>query len=463
MRAHNAPITIRQEPSMTVASLVGLALFTASLTNAQDSTARVRAATTTVIAVAPADAQWISVKPENWSTESPSLEGKYVEVSGAGILTQMFVDRKRTFSNNGSLVDADGKRVGTVLFDQAADSVIAWMHRAKCNLPCQGVFVRGIPVYVDIGGPVLRERVPKPRAGVPVLRVIEVSYQSRAGVAAAGAEALAIPAADPGANKPLLPSGAVPNHDATAAAGTAAAKTATPQAVTDTATTDTAKKKSGGLLGMLKAVGGSVKVNGGGVQRNAGPAEGSFRYGDPPLLTTYYRNIRDTELNRIFANAQWNVGHTDWPRVALVVEEFTQGGLISVWNTKIGADVRNRCWRLSATLWTGPGASKAIPSFDWCLTEMHYDSLPEPGGVGIRTARIGIAQWGMTPKTSMMDQNTGPQRTLGPNPPYTPVMRFHFADDASTEAVMLGNVLRDMAFTYGVPDGRVWVVSVPGK
>ena len=75
---------------------------------------------------------------------------------------------------------------------------------------------------------------------------------------------------------------------------------------------------------------------------------------------------------------------------------------------------------------------------------------------------MGLALWGMTPKGSMLNQNTGQERTMGPNPPYTPVMRFHFSDDRGAECIMLGNILREMAFEFGVPDGRVWVVSIPG-
>ena len=74
-----------------------------------------------------------------------------------------------------------------------------------------------------------------------------------------------------------------------------------------------------------------------------------------------------------------------------------------------------------------------------------------------------MALWGMTPKVSMSDKNTGPERTMGPNPPYTPVMRFHFREEQGAECIMLGNLLREMAFEFGVPDGRVWVVTIQGQ
>ena len=452
---------------MKAASLVGLALVTASLAGAQDSTVRAPAETTTVIARAPANVQWTVVKAENWKTDSPSLAGKYVEVSGGGLFTQLIVDRKSDFDNSGWLVDADGKNVGLVLFDQTADEVFVWMRRAKCHIRCQGVFVRGIAVYVDKRSEFLKERVPVRRTSntPPILRVIEVSYESHAGVAAAGAAALNIAATDPGAQKPLLPPGVLPNKDATAAMGTSLVDARATAAATDSAKPDTTTKKGGGMMGLLRAVGSNMKAHGGGLQRPPAPHEGTFRYGDPPLLATYYRNIRDTELNQLFAASQWNVGRNSWPRVALVVEDVTEASGTSVMYARSGADMRNQCWRLSATLWTGPAASKEIPPFNWCLTEMHYDVIQDPqgGATYIRAARVGLSQWGMTPKSSMGDENTGANRTKGPNPPYTPVMRFHFRDDMSAESLMLGNILRDMAFNYGVPDGRVWVVRIPGQ
>jgi hypothetical protein len=65
----------------------------------------------------------------------------------------------------------------------------------------------------------------------------------------------------------------------------------------------------------------------------------------------------------------------------------------------------------------------------------------------------------MSPKSMMSNQNTGPEVTTGPNPPYIPVPRFHFDDRGHSDVIMLGNLMRDMGFSYGVPDGRVWIVQ----
>ena len=424
-------------------------IFAAALAGAQDTVARQSAGTMDVIAVAPANVQWIGVKAENWKTESPSLEGKYVEFSGGGMATLLYVNRNESFSNTGWLLDSAGTTVGTVFFDQASDDVLRWMHNVTCNEGCH-VFVRGI-VFSKVNQPIVINGRTLPtdstRPGVPSLRLIEASWESHAGALQAGAAALNMSATDPGARKPLLPQGAIPNADATAAWPTQGA-------ATDTTETDTTAKKSGGLMGLLKSAGFKVKPGG---FRKQGHA---FKWGDPPMLETYYRNIRDTELYRVFANAAWNEGQNRWPRVALVIEEATapgvEGGGPMLLYPKRGAYVRNRCWRLSARLWTDAATSKDIPSFNWCLTEMK------------RETPVGITNWGVAPKPGWVDENTGQHRTLGPNPPYEPLPgnggTMVLVNDNADLGVLLGNILGEMGFEYTrVPDGRVWIVRVPGQ
>ena len=400
-------------------------------------------------AAAAADSGWTLVQASEWRTRAPGLIGRRVELSG-DLSTQFYVDPGESFSNTGEMRGTSWRDpLATVLFDQISTEQARWFRTNKCVETCVGVFVRGI-VLSDRPGRMCGAP-PDPRCSEtpPVLRMTDISFESRAGGVAASMVQLDS-ARDPDASKPLLPPGAVPNKDATSAVVMGGVG----------APTDTVKKK-GGLLGRLKAMGFTATVGSGRKRQKAGPAEGMFMYGDPPLLETYYRNIRDTQLYRVFANSPWNTGQSMWPRVAFVVEDAAQGGANSITPyTKGGDELRNRCWRLSARLWTGPAASRDIPSFNWCLTEMHYDVLPDPGGGApfIRTAPVGMALWGMTPKVSMSDKNTGPERTMGPNPPYTPVMRFHFRDEQGAECIMLGNILREMAFEFGVPDGRVWVV-----
>jgi hypothetical protein len=99
-------------------------------------------------------------------------------------------------------------------------------------------------------------------------------------------------------------------------------------------------------------------------------------------------------------------------------------------------------------LWTGPASSQEIAPFNWCLSEMRFN-----------VAYNDVGYWGRTPKTSMSEHNTGADRTLGPNPPYLPVPKFQFRDGLYGETIMLGNILLDMNFGLGVPDGRVWIVK----
>ena len=391
------------------------------------------------------DSGWTLVPASDWRARVPWLIGKRVELSG-DLSTEPLLDPRSSLHNRGAMRGEIRRQVlAIVLFDQISDEQVTWMARNNCLLTCKGVFVRGVVVIVGAG---------------PVLRMIDISSESRAGsgaAAAAGVAALNISETDAGASKPLLPKGALPNRDATAAIG---------GAIETTKTDTTTKKRGGGLLGMLRSAGSKVAV--------AGMAkEGMFRYGDAPLLSTYYRNIRDTELSRVFANSN---SRTDrWPRVALVVEEATEGGPATIAliggreNTKTGDDLRNRCWRLSARLWTGPATSRNIPSFNWCLTEMHYDRSRDgmSSMIYVSATSEGIGLWAINPKPSWVDENTGQQRTMGPNPPYIPFPANQLSSglqlsDGDDLAVLLGNILREMAFNYGYPDGRVWVVRIPG-
>jgi hypothetical protein len=166
----------------------------------------------------------------------------------------------------------------------------------------------------------------------------------------------------------------------------------------------------------------------------------------PADYSTSYRSIRDTRLFNVFEKYPWNSSYTPWPRVVLVVEDQTNGGTSSFMYLKPGDEIRDRCFKVSARLWTGPAHSEDIAPFDWCLSEMRfnvsYNSVPD---------------WAHTPKTSMTDH--GPPGTMGPNPPYMPAADHHFSEWEYADTIMLGNLLLDMGFSFGVPDGRVWVLD----
>ena len=73
-----------------------------------------------------------------------------------------------------------------------------------------------------------------------------------------------------------------------------------------------------------------------------------------------------------------------------------------------------------------------------------------------------VSLWGRTPKSNMrlIQATTGPNRTLGPNPPDTPLPGDRsYKSPFSYATVMVGNVLLDMGFSYRAPDGRAWLLD----
>src|SRR5436309_5821711 len=214
------------------------------------------------------DSGWTLVQASEWRTRAPGLIGRRVELSG-DLSTQFLVDPHESFSNTGEMRGTSWRDpLATVLFDQISTEQAGWFRTNKCLETCVGVFVRGI---------VLRERPgrtcgapPHPRCSEtpPVLRMTDISFESRAGGVAVSMVQLDAARGDTAAvQKPLLPPDAVPNRDATAAFPMAAAAPTPAGAPT----------KSG---------------------RKAGRPEGSFTYGDRPLWKTYYRNIRDRSEER---------------------------------------------------------------------------------------------------------------------------------------------------------------------
>lgn len=390
------------------------------------------------IATAPASVNWIAVRAGELKAKLPQLTGKYIEVQG-GLRTLMGVRRDNSFTNAGWVVDSAEKEVGSVLFDQSSDDAIAFMAAQRCHATCTGVFIRGVVV--------------KKGSGSPLLRLIEASHEPRSGMQTPAMKALAaLPAADPGAAKPLLPAGAVPTREG----GLPGAGPAPVQQSAAPAETTGAKK----LFGRLKSAG--IVKTAEKKDESASKGRVDFHFGDAPVRQTAYRNVRDTELHQLFKDYHWNTGRTMWPRVALIVEEQPTGHTASFANPNWGSDVRNGCWKIRAKLWMAHEASKEIAPFNWCLSEATYDSIRVSATtMAYGLAHEGVALWGTSPKTMFSDQNTGPQRTTGPKPPATATPRFYYRMDTNADAIMLGNILRDMAFSYGVADGRVWVIDPP--
>jgi hypothetical protein len=369
------------------------------------------------VAPAPADLGWTLVSASDWRTRAPALVGNRVEMSG-NLSTLLMVNPSSSFSNIGWMRDAGNKELATVLFDQIGDAELAWMRKNRCSETCAGVFVRGVVV----SGRGRRAQM---------LRMIDVSFESRAGAAPASMVQLDSGHGDtPAVEKQLLPPGGVPTSLGPAAVTQMPA--ATPESTADKNISERMQDHS-------------LKMRQRDLNWEKGMIPGSER---PANFETYYRSIRDTRLSRVFVNYPWNTGHNTWPRVALVVEEEPIGGTGALGYMQGGDKIKDRCWRLRARLWTGPAASSDIAPFNWCLSEMRFN-----------VSYSAVALWGMTPATSMAEHNTGPERTLGPNPPYLAAPRFHYADGSHSDTIMLGNILLDMSFGLGVPDGRVWIVD----
>jgi hypothetical protein len=367
----------------------------------------------------PADSGWTLVSASDWLARAPALAGRRVEVSG-NLSTQLMVNPHSNFSNTGWMRDAGNKELATVMFDQIGDAEVAWMRKNRCSNTCEGVFVRG-------------EVVSGRGSRAPILRMIDVSFESRAGGVAASMVQLEPPPANTSAvHKQLLPPGGVPT-----ALG-ASAVTQMPETTPDSTAGKSMSQKMEDRSRSIR-------------QRNMNIEKGQIPGPERPAnFETSYRSIRDTQLSNVFVNYPWNVGRNSWPRVALVVEEKPTGGTGALGSLQPGDKIKDRCWRLGARLWTGPAASQDIAPFNWCLSEMRFN-----------VSYNAVALWGMTPATSMAEHNTGPARTQGPNPPMIPAPRFHYSDGSFSDTIMLGNLLLDMSFSFGVPDGRVWIVDGP--
>lgn len=299
---------------------------------------------------------------------------------------------------------------------------LQWFLQNKCREHCEGVYFRG---------QVVTHRVTQ----MPGLLLMDASRESLAkapaGTGEAAAEVAAIEAAGP--QKVLLPPGGVPQE-----AGFEAWVSQVPEG-------SPAYDRSKSVWDNMVAR--SNYLN----ERDADAVRAVLRGPDRPEdFETYYRGVRDTALAGLFTKSPYLENTTQWPRVAVVIEEAppAAGTMISEHNR--GTTERDKCWRLRATVWTGPVNSAAVEPFNWCFSETRFNVAYAP-----------VPLWGAAAKSNMIlaGQGTGAQRTDGPNPPGSPLPKGTqegFDRQFSYTTAMVGNVLLDMGFDYQQPDGRVW-------
>lgn len=373
---------------------------------------------TDTIAVAPPGTVWTSLPAAQFQDSASTMVGRFIETYGT-VNALLLLSRTSRFNSTGWLRDADNSELATLLFDQLSDYYLDWMRHNQCNHPaCDHAYVRG-QIVLD--------------GRRPVLRVYEISFESRTGPTA---RVVTVAPAN-GPSKPLLPSQGVPLEYNTTKCRSCPTAPATPDSTT-------APRK--GLFGRLRQVAAVLaqKPDDAGAAGTAGGA-GKFHYGREALTRTYYRNVRDTELNHVFDAWPYNLASNRWPRVVLIIEEEPAHRMQMDYGDPAHEYV-DACWRIRARIWTGPATSQDVAPFNWCMSESKLD-----------TAFADVELWGGTPKTSFTDQNTGARRTLGPNPPYLPIPE-HFVSLSGNELTMLGSIMIDMGFSYAESDGRVWIL-----
>src|SRR5438477_10935166 len=350
-------------------------------------------------ASAAGDSGWTLVAASEWLTRAPALIGRRVEVSG-NLSTMMYVDPHDGFSDTGWMRDAGNKVLVTVQFAQISNEQVAWMRTNNCSQTCEGIFVRGVVVSRERGRgwrePECRSQQPPPRCAA------ESETPSVLRMTDISSESRA--------------------------RGVAVSMVRLDSTRGDTPPVEKQLLPPGG-----------VPERQGDLRMHMGMIRGPARQAD---FETSYRSIRDTRLLKVFASYPWNNGGNEWPRVALVVEEQPAGGTGEFEHARGGQKIKDRCWRLRARLWTGPASSQDIAPFNWRLSEMRFN-----------VAYNDVALWGTSPLGRQ------PERTLGLHAAYHPVPTLQYGDGLRGDTIMLGNILLEMGFVLGMPDGRVWIVQ----
>lgn len=309
-------------------------------------------------------------------------------------------------------------------FTGIAPTTLQWFARNRCTRTCDGVYFRGtVVLHRD--------------AQLPALQLHEASHESLAtGRATKGEVAAAIAEREnSGPKKNPLPPGTTPSHQGFQAWAA--------QAPSGSREYD----RSQSVWNNMVARSNEMKQRDGDLVRAI--IRGPERRAD---YQTYYRSTRDTALAGLFERYPYKDTTTIWPRVAVLVEEAPRGAGSQIAEYSRGQTAQDMCWRLRATIWPDAFRSVPIAPFNWCFSEIRFN-----------VAYAQVPTWGVAQKSNMLlaRQSTGAQRTEGPVPPYSPLPRDasgsdDFGKQFSYSTAMVGNVLLDMGFNYGLADGRVW-------
>jgi hypothetical protein len=387
----------------------------------------------------PAAAQFKTLTLERFATDAREMVGQQVEIFGdkdmATIVDPRMTLGKRAMRDpeamkklrelGGGSVPNPSTFPRPVNLDTYAMSPEArkWIADNRCETECVGVYFRG---------EVVTDRVSRGFA----LKLIDISKESQAsGTAQKGEAAAALAAKESsGPKKELLPPGGVPSKESFEAW----------QAQIPRGSPDLDKTKS---------IWDNMVVHSQAMQRrDADMARHIVRGPERPAnFETYYRSIRDTVLSDIFASKPYTDNSVNFPRVAVVIEEAPPRGAQIIAESFGDETAKDMCWRLHATVWTGPANPVQIAPFNWCYSEMRFN---------VPYAQVPI--WGAAQKANMIaaNANTGNRRTDGPAPPGSPLptadARGGFRGTFTYNNTMVGNLLLDMGFDYRRNDGRVW-------
>jgi hypothetical protein len=370
------------------------------------------------------DAAYVSLTPAEFAEKAPDLLNKDVEVAGDIQLPAM-MSRKSV----GTMVDPASGKVLVQLVAKPGSPALEWLVGGDREAHTHGVFVRGKVVtfrgYTS-----------------PVLDVSDISKESQVKAAAEKKEQVtAVETKEAaGLNKEVLPPHTNPTGEAAKAW------------LDRIPTTEPSYEHAKSVYENMQAHANWR------AQADADDNRAIIRGPDRPKnFETYYRGLRDTGLSNIFAKFPYHNSHTSWPRVMIVIEEKPKfnGGTPSEFFRNSTKTETDYTWRFRATLWMDPSHKIDIAPFNWCFSEMRYN-----------TPYSEVVIWGRTPKLNVPPPpGTVAPAAADPSNPVPIAQKTPLPDDPAYHrtfhynTIMVGNLLLDMGFNYNKQDGRVWFVE----